>query len=368
MDPEELELLVYAEPTCAYSLSHHKRITLDITRGSVAAVSTLFLVVSLLILCCKDRLIYIYNFRLVLYQLLSSILYSLVTVSQITAIWYEKEGTTVAALCKVVGLGLTYSNWTVVLFKFYIVLEVLWFAVVNDTKKILVRTKRKEFLVVMSLVLIPAFFSWVPYTNDTFGYSGAWCWIRKKSDNCTDNPVALYEELGLWYAPLFLLMALLFIMICTTVVLLFCRWRKTRHRARYAPLPGSETNLDMLKMLPLLGYPAIYILTHLIALADRIMRFAVGSPPYWLVMAHAATNPAGGLFVSICFWVHLVLVSVLKRRVTKTPVDSPPTTPDSPPTTPNSTPTTSNSSRTTPSDEGGEQDHDEQNQSSSSSS
>ena len=141
----EVEWYELEEPICNYSLSHHRRVTLDIVRGSVAVASTVFLIISILIPCCKKRY-NIYNFRLVLYQLLSSLFYSLVTVSQITAIWYKREGNSIARLCKAVGFGLMYSNWTVVLFKFYILLEVLYFAAVEDKRKTLVRTTRKEII------------------------------------------------------------------------------------------------------------------------------------------------------------------------------------------------------------------------------
>ena len=330
------------QPICDYPLLRSTRITLDITRSSVAALSTLFLVVSLIVLSCRKLLGY-YNFRLVLYQLLSSLLYSLVTVSQIVAVWYEREGTVVADLCKAVGLGLTYSNWTVLLFKFYILTELLYYALVRDKKKVLVRTKRMELLVVVSLFLLPAFFSWVPYINDTFGYSGAWCWIRKKLDNCSDNPVGFKEEMGLWYGPLFLLMIALLVMISVTVGLLVYNYCKTRHCPEHMPIiAGKRTNSHNLRMLPLLGYPAIYILTHLIALTDRVVRFAVGTSPYGLVMAHAVTNPAGGLFASIFFWIHLVLISVLRREPTSPPNPLPR----------NDSPTSSHS------DEGKESEHD----------
>ena len=345
---------------CVYPFSKDLRDALGITCSSVAALSALFLVVSLIILSCR-KLLGHYNFRLVLYQLLSSLLYSLVTVSQIIVVWYEKEGNAVARSCKAVGLGLTYSNWTVLLFKLYIVSELLYYAIVRDKRNQLVRTKRAEFLVVLSLFVLPAFVSWIPYTNDTFGYSGAWCWIRKKFDNCTDiSPKDFEEEMGLWYGPLSLLMILLLVMICVTLGVLGHKYYKTTHCPERVPIAGNKNNPNNLMMLPLLGYPAIYILTHVVALADTVVGFILfqldkGTSPLDLVLADAVTSAADGLLASIFFWIHLVLISVPKRE----PAPPPDVPTDNPFAMTESNRTSSNGSSVARSDEVKESEHGE---------
>jgi len=58
----------------------------------------------------------------------------------------------------------------------------------------------------------PFVFNWIPFSNDYYGFSGSWCWIKltEKVCNDTDISVGLAYILSLYYVPL-----LLFVLINT---------------------------------------------------------------------------------------------------------------------------------------------------------
>ena len=68
--------------------------------------------------------------------------------------------------------------------------------------------KKAEILVLLVAFIIPALLDWIPFTTDTYGSTGLWCWIRSIKENCTINTAGLHQQIALWNVP-FGLVALL---------------------------------------------------------------------------------------------------------------------------------------------------------------
>jgi len=54
----------------------------------------------------------------------------------------------------------------------------------------------------VSLFLFPLLFDWIPFTTDSYGSFGPWCWIRSLEDDCSPHEAGQLEKKGVAYAPL----------------------------------------------------------------------------------------------------------------------------------------------------------------------
>ena len=158
---------------------------------------------SALILLVFFRMYRTFSERLVLYLLLSGLfLASVLALQNLQITWVAFDFSQHHSLCQSMGFILQYSFWILLLLTTFIVLHlaslVFFYKTFNNSE---------PFLVLFS-VIFPLFFSWVPFIHDTYGLSGAWCWIRVyHHDDCHLHSEGLIEQYAMWYAWAFLLTA-----------------------------------------------------------------------------------------------------------------------------------------------------------------
>ena len=61
------------------------------------------------------------------------------------------------------------------------------------------KISKPEVAIVVSVIVLPLLFDWIPFTTNSYGQRATWCWFRQ---NCTTNYSAgQWEEIWLWGVP-----------------------------------------------------------------------------------------------------------------------------------------------------------------------
>ena len=183
---------------CNLSLSGNvrKELVAILSSGGFAGVLSCG---SALILLVFFRMYRTFSERLVLYLLLSGFFFASVLTLQITGDAFDFSQH--HSLCQGMGFILQYAIWILVLLTTFIVFHLASLVFFYKTFN-----KSEPFLVLFA-VIFPLLFSWVPFIHDTYGLSGAWCWIRVyRHTDCHFYSEGLIEQYALWYGPFFLLL------------------------------------------------------------------------------------------------------------------------------------------------------------------
>ena len=145
------------------------------------------------------RLHKIFVYRLAIYQVVCSLAVSIVTVLLVTSFNFNYEHKPQVIACKVIGFMLQLVLWVKLVFVNAFVLH--FFALAVFTRDL----KKLEPLYILFSILLPVLFTWVPFINDSYGISGAWCWIRVWKDECATQKYVegIIFQFALWYGPLF---------------------------------------------------------------------------------------------------------------------------------------------------------------------
>ncbi|CAH1780902.1 unnamed protein product [Owenia fusiformis] len=189
-------------------------------------------------------------------------------------------------LCDFQAWWLTYFDWSVLLWVCCITFNLY----MNAIRSVI--TEKYEWVYHVLSWGFPLIMSCLPFINDHYGPAGAWCWI--KGD---DNGVKW--RFGIWYGPLFLIIALLFFVYIYIIVMVNRRvktWEGTYD-------PDTERSKQLLKedIKPLKGYPFVYLAVSLFPLIDRIQNAFNPEPVFALMLLHVISSPLHGALNAIVF-------------------------------------------------------------------
>ena len=292
---------------CNSSLSDHVRreVVTVFSSGGFLGVLTCSVAISLLLFF---KMYKSFSERLVLYQLLSALFFATIVALMIIGVgldFYKHH----CRLCQTIGFLVQYSVW--ILLEFSTVIVIRLAALVFFHKDI----HKLEPAFVIFAVVFPLLFSWIPFFHDTYGLSGAWCWIRVyHHSECTYYYEGLIEQYVLWDAPFSLI---LLVNSIVTIAILAVLCHRARRPRNYAHMIGPDQSDDYKKVLknslPLLAYPIIYNISSWFTLANRIRRaiFPGGSYASWMI--HAIAAPTWASLAGIVFIIYITA----KKKLTK---------------------------------------------------
>ena len=186
----------------------------------VVAIVSCTLVISL-VLC--NKLYYSFTYRLLIYWLLAHVLMSSVHVVALPVAWYEPQ---MAPFCQAVAVLGTYALWVLLLISLFITVEVMSMAVCY------IELKLMEIPIVLTSLLLPLTFVWVPFITGSYGYQSPFgCWIRDHvvyHNQCESSGAGKAERLAFWYIPLLILFAFICVAFITVTLTLAFRWCKEK--------------------------------------------------------------------------------------------------------------------------------------------
>lgn len=255
--------------------------------------------------------------RLLLYLSFSAFLAS--TAYILGRVDYDPTSVAMKRFCKFQGFWLLYTDWTVMLSMFCITANLLWSVC---TKR---RVKCIEVLYLVIIYAFPLPVAAVGFWKDSFGPSGAWCWIRNENEpvaenctdsffNCTTYTTGVYLQFGLWYVPLYVMILILFVMYLAIIVKV--RLSLKRWQGAYDPHIEQSKALLRREVRPLLWYPTIFFAICLFPLINRIV--ATADHPYFpLYVLHVLTSPLTGALIALAFALDREMLRKLNWRSIK---------------------------------------------------
>ena len=294
-------------------LSSTQRNILLYVFGGVGIFSTLLCFIALFITCYYDyRLYKRFVHRLVIYQLLSAIIFSLVCSAELSFLNYDYNDSSMMmkALCGAVGFILNVTVGIKFIITFWLTFYLFMFAVFSKDLCHL------ELLYVITSIGIPLLFDWIPFVNGLYGVAGAWCWIRNWKGGCPEDKIMLgtIEQYAFLHAPGTVLFLIDLILIIVTIGVLLYRsyCRPVKEAAEYDPLLERQAKRQkkaFKEILPLMLYPIIFMILFLPSAIQRIYGAIVPETQrYFLYVLQAVTIPGWGLFVGAVVIIHVFIM------------------------------------------------------------
>ena len=78
-----------------------------------------------------------------------------------------------------------------------------------------------------AMFIVPAIMA-IPFTTDSYGPIGPWCWIRSSKENCNEHTAGRTAQIVLWNVPFGLVALLTIALIITALCLLCCLFKKCK--------------------------------------------------------------------------------------------------------------------------------------------
>lgn len=230
-------------------------------RSSVAIISLLacLTVIGLIILFKK----YLFRYqRMILYL---DIVLTAYTLIQVVNSFSYQLAHDLPTYCKVMGFFDLYVGLSVVVaitcFTVDIFLQVACQCNV---------TTKHEVVYIVLMTFIPAFVTWIPFFTDSYGFAGAWCWIKTFKEKCKDDFTAISLQFLLYYIPLFVLYPILFLLLLISLIRLYRqRYNYDAQVDPHAPQRRTALRREIKFLLP---YPFIVLTMKIVPLIMRIYR------------------------------------------------------------------------------------------------
>ena len=269
-----------------------------------------------LVLVCALRLYKVAVYRLSLYQVLTALAFSIVSTIQVMMVDYDTDVDVYSRVCIVMAYAFTCIALSKLMFSLWVTFHLVSFAVCQKN------LKRLEVLYVMSSLVIPALVAVVPFTTDTYGLSGSWCWIETWKGNCPNETSleGVIEQFSLWLGPaMFTLLASSTAMVVMVIVLAY----RVLHRLEYMSVSDRNQYWTALKqLLPLAAYPILFCIFFVPVFVQRVSDAATDHPNYWLTLISGLSTAAWGLVNGLTLLIHIsVSVLCVKKQKMQTRED-----------------------------------------------
>ena len=280
----------------------------------VAATNGLSILICLLaaIFLCYLGLCTRVVYRLSLYQVLSSLAFALVCVTQVVSLHSFDD-----RVCTAIGWFVMYTQWMKLLFTMWLTVHLFCFGVLHKN------LKRLEFLYVVTSLFVPAMVAAVPLVTNTYHVTPlAICWINE-APNASTAYVSNVETFALWYGPA---MIVLVASSAAMVSLVITMARTVCRRSSYEPITVSDQYWNAFKQLvPLSAFPVLFCVFIMPPLILHVyVALKPTSCPLGLFLASSVCFSLWSMTSGITLIVHISVTKgrKYKRAVAVTPVTS----------------------------------------------
>ena len=243
--------------------------------------------------------------RLVLYLAITALLHSLSY--SVARVNYNMSRPLFDDYCYFGGFFNFYTSWVEVLALSCLTFN-LFFMTVTD------KVDQPSWLGYFYLVImygLPIFWSWPPFLFHTYAATAGWCDLRMIDENCDFFTYGFIIRFVLWYGPVYSVVFLCFIVTMIACVIIHRRirkWTEIHMNEKQHHLSLKLKN----EVMPLIGYPSVYLLLTVFSLANAIdsaihpkpKPTADGAVPVstlslWYL--HVLTSPFRGAFIAIVY-------------------------------------------------------------------
>ena len=310
MDP-----LYNSSSDCNVSFTIRQRNHLLVAMASSGAVSSVMCSIAiLLVLYLKMYKYFVY--RLALYQVFSSLFFSLSEVIVLMMTNYTSDNKYYIIACRTTAFLVQYTMGVKLLFTLCLMFHLFNLAVC------LKNLQSFEIAYIIVSIFFPLLVDWIPFVHDFYDLAGPWCWIRDWNNDCPSQKdmIGIIEQFSLWYGPLFISLTLCLIAVVIILFVLVKRAYVSRSNESELLLVQESRNKTALKeILPLLAYPIIFFVLALFPLIDRIYGAISPHGSFNLLLIHALSEASWGSFSALALLVHVCLRHKLRHQISTQP-------------------------------------------------
>ena len=176
--------------------------------------------------------------------------------------------------------------------------------------------KKLEWLYVTSSILVPLLFDWIPFIHNSYGVSGAWCYIRSYKDDCATVKYieGIVEQFVLFYGPAAIFLTLNIVAIIIMFVVLLHRvYKKKKSDNEPLTVDKNQNILVMKQLLPLLAYPIIYFVLFLFPFVNRVFMAVSDGTSYNLAVVHGVLYTSSGVYAALALIAHIGIIKTKKN-------------------------------------------------------
>ena len=298
-------------PDCNNTFTVNQKNHLLMAKSGTGLVSlTMCLIAVSLVLYMRLYKFFIY--RLALYQILSSLFFSVIQVSLLTLLNYDSYYYQQIA-CQTTAFLMEFFVWIKLLFTLCLVFHL--FSLVVCFKNF----KKLEIGYVLFSVLFPLLYTWIPFIHNSYGVAGAWCWIRDWKDDCATQKYleGIIEQFVLWYGPLFISLTLSVVAVFIILIVLARRAFAHDNSEREYLVENQERyqiKKAIKELLPLLAYPVIFYILSMFPIINRVYSAISAKVSFQLALAHAFTESLWGFFSSWALIIHILVAQHIKKN------------------------------------------------------
>ena len=165
------------------------------------------------------------------------------------------------------------------------------------------KINKLEVLNLALIVVLPFVIDWIPFTTNSYGQYGTWCWIILLDPDCSIHTAGLWEQIWLWFIPFgfaaFLTLVLFITSLCTCVL----------------GYGGKDIKAHKVTKVAILDY--VLLLAFLVFIFFvRIARFAFDQHRFVYWVLDALGSPLLATFIPLALLV-AILLPTLRTRLGK---------------------------------------------------
>ena len=296
---------------CNSAFTQKQKNNLLIAKSVTGMLSLAMCLIAVFLVFCL-RLHKYFTYRLAMYQILSSLCLSVVQVLGLTLLNYD-ENVYQQIACKTTAFFLEYFLGIKLIFTTCLVFHLFCLAVC------LKNFQKFEIGYVLSSILFPLLYSWIPFINESYGVSGAWCSIKSWEDDCATQKYleGIIEQFVLWYGPIFVSLTLSVVAVFIILIVLAQRAYAHKNPENECLIENHEHNQNkkaIKELLPLLAYPVIFYVVALFPLINRIDSAISPNATFGWFLGHALCQASWGFFSSWALIIHILVMRQLKKK------------------------------------------------------
>lgn len=210
---------------------------------------------------------------------------------------YRSEGEIMDVVCVLSGFTKQVTDWFLIMDYSVITYTLLMTAVFRKS------ISRLEGLFVVLIFVFPFTFNWIPFIDNSYGKTGAWCWIRSQNyDDCSKHNFGIILQNALLNVPeaiFALVMIPTYIVVIVIVARQRCSWRSRMSHDPETKLLRKHLNEEVW---PLLFFPLGVVLLNIFQIVNHGYRTVdPNDPSYALWMLHGIFSPLQGGYVALVY-------------------------------------------------------------------
>jgi len=159
------------------------------------------------------------------------------------------------------------------------------------------RISKLEVLNLALIIVLPLVINWIPFTTNSYGLYGTWCWITILDPNCSIHTAGLWEQIWLWNVPFGFVALLTLILFIASLCVLGYGVKNIKTQ--------RLIEVGILDYVLLLAFLVFIFFLYSVEIMARSFAFSQHPFAFWLI--NALSSPLSGTFIPLALLVAIQL-------------------------------------------------------------